>query len=332
MLNDIRAELTTDFVNEFGVTEMTAAMAAHLFLAVTASVQGEKAQEMEFQRALQQAVTQGESWATEMVAKMLEKRMPARESADGDKQRDTPSARPALADIHCFNGQVTVTVDPTATVASARVHTKDSSGPTAKAARDAVIRLVGDRLTVTVPEPEPTVIGNNRFSGGVFQNVTIDENGNITGGGIQGTIGASPIEIDVTLPPGSAVKLRGRNPSLTVHGPLAALDAKTYNGKLRAGIIGKAKIRSYNGKSTIDAIQDGIDSETYNGVTTVGTYSGVEARLSTHNGTIHLTASRRAHGEINARTYNGSVSLLGVAGRTDLQVSTSAYNGRVTKT
>ncbi|GGX53017.1 hypothetical protein [Streptomyces noursei] len=379
MLNDIRAELAADFVNEFGVTEMTAAMATHLFLAVTTSVQGEKAQEMEFQRALQQAVTQGESWATEMVAKMLEKRLPvyrttyqraiaggqdpttalmrshslpiaaarelitlfSRESADGDEQRDIPSARPVLADIHSYNGKVTVTIDPTATVARARVHTRDASGPSAKAARDASVRLVDDQLTVTVPDPEPIMASNFNFSSGtVFQNVsyvgqgvtmtglTIDENG-VRIGDMTGAVGSSPIEIDVTLPPGSGVKLRGHNLDLTVNGLLAALDSETHSGSVRAGIIGKAKIHSHSGDSTIDAIQDSIDSDTHNGTTSIGTYGGGEARLVTHSGGIHLTASRHARGKIHTRSHNGPIVLRGVRGRTDLQVTTSSHNGHI---
>ncbi|MEU6331510.1 hypothetical protein ABZ851_30165 [Streptomyces sp. NPDC047049] len=383
MLNDIRSDLTTNFVDEFGVSETSAAMAVHLYLAVTSSVHGEEAQAHEFQRALQQVAAQGEAWALELLTKILEKRLPAYrttyqhalahgkepstalmrthslpaeaahelitlftgESASGDEeQRDAPSARPVMADIQCFNGQVTVTIDPTATVASARVHTKDTSGPSAKAARDATIRLAGDQLTVTVPEPESTLIGNSHFgSGTVFQNVssvgdgmtmtglTMDRNGNMTAGGISRAVNASPIEIDVTLPPGSGVKLRGRNADLTVNGPLAALDINTSNGDLRAGILGKAKIRTRNGGSTIDAIQDWIDSETYNGTTTIGTYSGNDARLITHNGGIHLTASRHARHGINARSYNGPITLRGVVGRTDLQVTTKSYNGHISE-
>ncbi|MFJ8676727.1 hypothetical protein [Streptomyces sp. NPDC093589] len=383
MLNDIRNELTNQFVDDLGVSEATATMAMHLFLAVTGSVQGEEARGQEFQRALQKSAAQGESWATELLTKMLEKQLPAYrttyqhalahgqepstalmrthslpaeaarelatiftgESAHGDEeQRSTPSARPVLADINCFNGQVTVTIDPTATAASARVHTRDTDGPSAKAARNATIRLTGDQLRVTVPDPEPTVIGNSHFRGGsVFQNVsfvsggmtmtgvTIDQNGNMTVGGVSGDANASPIEIDVTLPPGSGVKLRGHNLHLSVNGPLAALDTETHNGILRAGILGKAKIRTHNGNSTIDAIQHDIDSETHNGTTTIGSYSGGAARLVTHNGGIHLTASRHAGGEIYARCHNGSIVLRGVVGRTDLQVTTKSHNGHISK-
>ncbi|MFD3422664.1 DUF4097 family beta strand repeat-containing protein [Streptomyces decoyicus] len=368
MLNHIHNELATNFVDEFttnlvneiGVSEPTAAMAAHLYLAVTSSVEGEDAKAQEFQQALQQVAAQGESWAVELLAKIIEKRLPVyrttyqhalahgqepaaalmrthslpiaaardlltlltSESGSYQEQRDTPSARPVLANIHLHNGQVTVTIDPTATAASARVHTKDTTGPSAKAAREATIQLVGDELRVTVPEPGPTVIGNSYyFHGGTsFQNFSSG-----------GTLNASPIEIDVTLPPGSGLKLRGHNSNLTVNGPLAALDIHTHNGNLRAGTLGKAKIRALNGNSTIDAIQDGIDSETHNGTTNIGTYSGDNARLVTHNGGIHLTASRLAKHQIDARSHNGPITLRGVSGRTDLRVTTTSHHGPITE-
>ncbi|MGW2826364.1 DUF4097 family beta strand repeat-containing protein [Streptomyces sp. NPDC001443] len=264
------------------------------------------------------------------------------ETGTGQEQ-EAPAARPYLADITCPDGVVTVTVDPAATVASATVRTKDTSGPSAYAARKATIRLNGDVLTVVVPKTEATVVNNMRVRGGtVYQNVsyvgpgttltgvTIDGNGNMTIGGISGG-GHNPVEVDVILPPGSGVKMDSYNAPLTVRGALAALDFKTQNGNLNAGVLGRVKVRGYNGNNVIDAVQEWADLETYNGDNEIDSYSGGEAKLVTYNGDIRLTVSRTANGRVEARTYNGDIRLRGVSGRSDLAVSTKTRNGDVRK-
>ncbi|WP_274919445.1 DUF4097 family beta strand repeat-containing protein [Streptomyces sp. WZ-12] len=274
-------------------------------------------------------------------------------TADEQNRQETPLGRPCLADIKCPDGVVTVTVDPAATVASATVRTGDATGPSADAARNATVKSNGDVLTVVVPKVEATVIGNMSFQGGtVYQNVsyvgpgttvtgvTIDADGNMTvgdarfnGGTARGgmRIGPSPIEVNVVLPPGSGVKMQSYNAPLTVQGALAALDFKTHNGNLTAGVLGRVKVRGYHGDNVIDAVQEWADLETYNGDNEIDSYSGGDAKLITYNGDIRLTASRNASGRIEARTYNGDIRLRGVSGRHDLDVSTKTRNGDVRK-
>ncbi len=391
--DDMRDELIRDFMNEFGVSEPTATMATGIFFTLASSMPEAQA-EPEFQRAVMQSVAQGESWATEFVQAMFNKRLPGyrstyqraittgqdpaaelvrehalpaeaaaevitllkAEKPDTTKpagHQETPTARPHLADIRCPDGTVTVTVDPTATVASATVRTDDTTGPSADAARKATVTLNGDVLTVVVPKVETGVINNVNVRGGsVYQNIsyvgpgttvtglTIDGNGNMTFGDItvdgrtvRGStrVGPSPIEVHVTLPPGSGVKMQSYNAHLTVNGILAALDLTTHNGNLRAGIVGRVKVRGYNGNNTIEAVQEWADLETYNGDNEIASYGGGAAQLVTYNGDIRLTASRAASGRIEARTYNGDIHLRGVADRSELDVTTKTRNGHVSK-
>ena len=116
-----------------------------------------------------------------------------------------------------------------------------------------------------------------------------------------------------------------------LNGILAALDLTTHNGNLRAGIVGRVKVRGYNGNNTIEAVQEWADLETYNGDNEIASYGGGAAQLVTYNGDIRLTASRAASGRIEARTYNGDIHLRGVADRSELDVTTKTRNGHVSK-
>ncbi|MER0443218.1 hypothetical protein ABR738_01260 [Streptomyces sp. Edi4] len=313
-----------------------------------------------FRATYQRAIAVGQDPAAQLVR---EHAMPAVAAADvvtllksetdvatskpaSEKGRqEAPAGRPYLADVTCPSGTVKVTVDATATVPSAKVRTDDKTGPSADAVRRSTVSLDGDRLTVRVPEIEGvdgvTQIINTGGSTRIYQSagvvygsvtgVTIDGNGNMTIGGVSGGVASSPIEVLVTLPIGSGVKVESRNAHLEVDGPLAALRMDTHNGHVRAGVVGRVKIDGHNGKYAFEAIQESVDIDSHNGHTTIGSYSGNDARVITHNGTLNLAATPQAAGQIVARTHNGSVTLRGVRGRQDLDVQTSTHNGSVHK-
>ncbi|MFI1890433.1 hypothetical protein [Streptomyces jumonjinensis] len=252
---------------------------------------------------------------------------------------------PVLAAVTCPMGSVRVTVDATATIARAEVRTDDTTGPTADAVAQSRISQDGNRLTIVVPDVRGAGGGMTQTvitSGGgtrvtqVFGNVTGSVTGMtiingqiITGGG--NTVASSGIEVLITLPAGSGVQMNSRNADLTVTGLLAALDLDTHNGSLRAGIVGRAKVRGHNGDNDIEAIQDWADIETHNGNTYIGTYGGGAARLITHNGNLELSATPSASGRIEARAHNGNVRLRGVSNRPELDVVTKTRNGRISK-
>lgn len=250
---------------------------------------------------------------------------------------------PVLASINCPVGTVRVTVDPTATTATAEVRTDDTTGPAADAVAAARITQDGDRLSIWVPEMEGsdegiTTVTTTRRGVRVSQSfgtvtgsvtgVTIRGGKVVIGGG--GTV-SSGIEVRVTLPAGSGVQMTTRNADLTVVGALAALDLDSSNGSLQTDLIGRAKVRSHNGSADILAIGEWADIETHNGDIHVGTYRGGAARLVTHNGTIDLSAGPAAAGRIEARTHNGDIRLRGVADRSELDVVTRTRNGHVSK-
>nr|WP_272925446.1 DUF4097 family beta strand repeat-containing protein [Streptomyces sp. SID2563] len=141
--------------------------------------------------------------------------------------------------------------------------------------------------------------------------------------------GPSPIEVSVTVPPGSGVRMRSYNASLTIRGALTDLDVETYNGNLSAVTVGRVTGRSYNGSITIAAVQEHADLETYDGDITVTSYSGAAARLVSYNGELRLTATPAAHGRIKARTHNGDIRLRGTTGHDALDVSAKSRNGDV---
>ncbi|GAB1331711.1 DUF4097 family beta strand repeat-containing protein [Streptomyces sennicomposti] len=263
-----------------------------------------------------------------------------------DQEQEAPTGRPYLADVTCRDGIVKVTVDPRATVPTATVRTDDKTGPAADAVRRSTVSLNGDRLTANVPDIEG-VGGVTQFintgsgrttvyqsAGVVYGNVTgvtIDRNGNMTIGGVSGGVASSPIEVLVTLPAGSGVKVDSHNAHLEVDGPLAALRMDTHNGNVTAGVVGQVQIDGHNGHYTFEAIQTSVDIDSHNGNTVIGSYSGTNARVITHNGNLQLAATPRATGRIEARSYNGSIHLRGTQGRADLDVRTSTRNGHVFK-
>ncbi|MEV5204900.1 hypothetical protein, partial [Streptomyces sp. NPDC053720] len=191
---------------------------------------------------------------------------------------------PVLADITCPTGSVRVTIDPAATVARAEVRTDDTTGPSADAVANSRVSQDGQHLTITVPEIEGGVSGFTQSvttrGGGtrvtqVFGNVTGSMtgvtivNGQVIVGGVGGTV-SSGIEVLVTLPAGSGVRMNSRNADLVVSGVLAALDLDTHNGSLLAGIVGRAKVRGHNGDNDIQSVQEWADIETHNGNTYIG--------------------------------------------------------------
>ncbi|MHB6912812.1 DUF4097 family beta strand repeat-containing protein [Streptomyces sp. DB-54] len=238
-----------------------------------------------------------------------------------------------------------MTVDPTATLPGATVRTNDKTGPSADAVARSTVRLDGDRLIVRVPDLEGADGVTQVFTsrGGrttVFQNFgTVTGsvtgvrivNGNMVVGDFNGGVTSSPIEVLVTLPAGSGVKVDSHNAHLEVNGPLAALRMDTHNGHVTAGVVGRAKINGHNGNYTFDAIQESVDIDSHNGHTTIGSYNGSDARVITHNGSLNLAVTPRATRRIEARTHNGSITLRGVRGRQDLDVRTSTHNGSVHK-
>lgn len=336
-------ELSRQYVSLLGVSEHAASMAANLFLAIKATKSYVEAQQ-EFTQALQQ-IAHSEPWAAEMVRKIADL-LPSvsgrthaamhSDAADGD-QRHTPF----LADITCPNGRVTVTVDPAATIPRATVRSTESTGRWADAARSATISLVGNRVTVVVPEPEPLISNGTTFhsaSGSSYyfgDRVTVPGDfhvgDHVPNVGHMNTreAGNSRIEVDVTLPFGSGVTMKTRNANLIIRGALAELDLTTHNGHLTAGVLGSVKVRGHNGPLTISAVQESADIETHNGRTTITTYSGSDARIISHNGSINLTVARPARGRIAAHTYNGAVTLHGVRGRYDLHVDARNRYGAV---
>ncbi|MEV7887455.1 hypothetical protein ACWD3I_25720 [Streptomyces sp. NPDC002817] len=336
-------ELSRQYVSLLGVSEHTASMAANLYLAIKATKDHVEAQQ-EFTHALQQ-IAHNEPWAAEMLRKIADLRSFASShpsaATDSTNAEDDQRHTPFLADITCPNGRVTVTVDPSATVARATVCSTESTGRWADAARNATVRLVGNRVTVVVPEPEPLINHGATFrsaqgSSDYFgDRVTVAGDfhvgDHVTNAGRMNTreAGDRRIEVEVTLPLGSVVTMTTRNADLIVHGALAELYLTTHNGSLTAGVIGYVKIRGHNGPLTISAVQESADIETHNGPTTITTYSGTNARIISHNGSIALTVARTAKGRIEARTYNGTVTLRGVRGRHDLDVDARNRRGAV---
>ncbi|MFJ2568233.1 hypothetical protein ACIO02_35840 [Streptomyces sp. NPDC087568] len=249
-----------------------------------------------------------------------------------------------LADITCPMGTVRVTVDPAATVARAEVRTDDTTGPSADAVTKSRVSQDGQRLTIVVPAVEggaggvtQTIVtgrGGTRVTQ-IFGNVTGSVtgvtivNGQVIAGG--GGAVSSGIEVLVTLPAGSGVRMNSRNADLIVTGLLAALDLDTHNGSLTAGVIGRVQVRGHNGDNDIQAVQEWADIETHNGNTYIGTYGGGAARLITHNGNVELSAAPSASGRIEARAYNGNVRLRGVSNRPELDVIAKTRNGHVSK-
>ncbi|MGW0955380.1 DUF4097 family beta strand repeat-containing protein [Streptomyces sp. NPDC002545] len=260
------------------------------------------------------------------------------------KNLPTPAAvGPVLADITCPMGTVRVTVDPAATVARAEVRTDDTTGPSAHAVANSRVSQNGQRLTIVVPEVEGAAGGVTQIVTGrgrtrvtqIFGNITGSVTGMtivdgqvITGGG--GAV-SSGIEVLVTLPAGSGVRMNSRNADLIVTGLLAALDLDTHNGSLTAGVIGRVQVRGHNGDNDIQAVQEWVDIESHNGNTYIGTYGGGAARLITHNGNVELSAAPSASGRIEARAHNGNVRLRGVSNRPELDVIAKTRNGHVSK-
>ncbi|MBZ4319397.1 hypothetical protein [Streptomyces huiliensis] len=75
MSTDAFADIVKDFTKEYGVSEGTARRAVEIFLVTAASMPEAEAQR-EYERTVEESFVRGEEWATELVTKSLEKRVP----------------------------------------------------------------------------------------------------------------------------------------------------------------------------------------------------------------------------------------------------------------
>ncbi|MFF8387833.1 hypothetical protein ACF053_29910 [Streptomyces kanasensis] len=252
-------------------------------------------------------------------------------------------AGPVLADVTCPTGVVYVTADRSAEVAAVRILTQDGpDSPAAEAVRGATITQDAERLVVVVPDVPHGAggFGNASFTsfggGSTYVNgVRFDGpvsvvNGRVIigGGAVNMTNG---VEVHITVPAGSGVRYRSENGSLHTYGPVAAMEARTTNGSVRAEQVGRLKARASNGSVKAGTVTEWLDAESDNGSVKVEDYAGSACRVRAGNGSVALTVARGASGRIEARAGNGSVKLYGVRGRTDLDVDATAGNGTVRK-
>lgn len=248
---------------------------------------------------------------------------------------------PVLAHITCPTGNVYVTVDPAASVAAARVLTRDdANSPAADAVRNTQITQTSERLVVVVPDTPPTTqnfgLTGMTFNGGMTVingvqysgNVSII-NGRVIGGTAQHI--STGIEVHLVLPAGSGVHSRTEAGSLQTYGPVAAIDAKATNGGIKAETVGRLKAEAGNGSIKAGRVTEWIDAEASNGSINVDQYAGSACRVRAGNGSVTLTATPAASGRLDVKAGNGSVRLYGVRDRRDLDVRADAGNGTVKK-
>ncbi|MFC8953735.1 hypothetical protein ACFT8P_14050 [Streptomyces sp. NPDC057101] len=80
---------------------------------------------------------------------------------------------------------------------------------------------------------------------------------------------------------------------------------------MTAGAVGQVKIHGHNGNYTFDAVQGSVDIDSHHGHTMIGTYSGSDARLSTHNGSMTLSGARGCQDlDVRTDTFRDSVTKL----------------------
>lgn len=201
-------------------------------------------------------------------------------------------------------------------------------GATARASHD------GDLWSITLPDPEPTVINGQGVTvmGGNIQGVSMFSSGDIfVGGGttvINGQVitgaGTEPVKARVLLPVGSSLSLpRLRNGHVIATGEYRRVDFRSTNASLDIEHATEVEADTTNGSITVGTCSEHIDVSTTNGnITTRGSAPRTRARAT--NGSIVVIASGPHW--ISARTTNGDVTVLrnGHAA----EVSTSTTNGR----
>lgn len=225
-------------------------------------------------------------------------------------------------------GTARVTVDRTAKTATIRLHTPDSDGPSVDAIRDSRSNSQNG-LTVTVPDNGSGNGGVTVISGGSYSNVSVSGSGTVTVNGNVISCGgrvSRGITADIAVPPGTDLVFRGKSSDLTVTGPLAALDASTVSGDIRAGVLGDAVVRTVSGDVEIDAVSRRLDASTTSGDIEVGSYSGEQAMLNAVSGDVNLAATQSAAGPLSARTVSGDIRLRGAQ---HLRPQVSSVSGRV---
>ncbi len=191
----------------------------------------------------------------------------------------------------------------------------------------------GDLWAITLPDPEPTVIGGTGVTviGGTVRGVSVVSSGDIfVGGGrtvINGQVitgaGTEPVKAQVLLPVGASLSLpRLRNGRTLATGDYGRVDFRSTNASLDIEHATEVEADTTNGSITVGTATDLIDVSTTNGsISTRGSAPRTRARAT--NGSIVILASG-AHW-ISARTTNGDVTV--IRNGHQAEISTSTTNG-----
>lgn len=204
-------------------------------------------------------------------------------------------------------------------------------GATARASHD------GDLWAITLPAPEPTVIGGQGVTviGGNIRGVSMVSSGDIfVGGGttvINGQVitGAvtEPVKARVLLPVGASLSLpRLRNGHVLATGEYGRVDFRSTNASLDIEHATEVEADTSNGSITVGTATELIDVSTTNGsITTRGSAPRTRARAT--NGSIVVLVSGPHW--ISARTTNGDVTVIRNGHQAEISTSTTNGSDRV---
>lgn len=269
----------------------------------------------------------------------------------------------ALVNITCPIGTIDVTVDPKATHITIVVSTEDTEGPVADAVRSTLWHEVKGTITLSVPE-----IGGGRARGGFtsvsygnssfqsFGNGSTFNGINVSGVGITvedgalymggtcvvrdgvvvaetgtrvGGSGYGSISVRITVPTASsALTCETTSASVRVHGNLEVIHFHSVSGSLAAAGAYTLRADTTSGAITADMVYGEVDAESVSGRILIGAYNGDAAKLKSVSGSLTLSATPAARGQLTARTVSGAISLRGTGA---LDVRTRTVSGHISR-
>lgn len=245
---------------------------------------------------------------------------------------------PALLVTDSPNASITITAVEGQKVVNVKVSTRDSAdSPSAESVEAATFAQKGNRITVEIPKPQPTVISNvsTGGSGSIIvtgsRPVVIGSN-NVVHNGIVGFMGGQNshgVEVHITVPVGTAVQHDGTDGDLTTYGPLNELAAEITNGSINIETVRALKVRSTHGSIRVVRVTGTAEIRSTNGRISVEDYVGTDASVRATNGRISFNIKQPASGRVEIRTSNGSIQVRGAHENRAVEVSIRTSNGSI---
>lgn len=254
-----------------------------------------------------------------------------------DPNTDSATVTVQTAEDH---GPSADAVNATTETMSGTTYTVTVPGPKGAIGQDNSV-VTGRRTGVFSDRHGNTVVNNNNVSGGgqiisggdivVNQRIGVVAPGSHVVGMQIGEwpppaaptpVSTTPIRVDVTVPPGTAVSVEGVKTALFAVGRQENLTFNTVTGQFSADELVDVTVDISKGDVLIGRVQRQMTITAGTGLVGVAAYSGMNGTVKTSSGDISITIAENASGPLTLRSLSGDITVTNASALEDIDATT----------